>query len=155
MECYCFLRHVHYLLTDGKAPYERRFEEPFKGRIISFGAMVQYQPCSPEDQMRIHQFGKKVLPGILLVYELIAGGIWKGDILIADLEEFEILDASDIYPRRIKAQEVLISQKDDEFAFPFADGTANLSGREYEFRVPTPRRDQPVKISGSIDTINR
>ena len=55
--------------------------------------------------------GKKVLPGIFLGYELIAVGIWKGDILIADLEDLEKLDASEIYPRRIKAKEVLISQK--------------------------------------------
>ena len=59
----------------GKTPYERRFGEPFKGPIIPFGAMVEYHPSSPKDQMRIHQFGKKVLPGIFLGYELIAGGI--------------------------------------------------------------------------------
>ena len=52
---------------------------------------------------RIHQFGKKVLPGIFLGYELIAGGIWKGDILTADVEEFSDLDASAVYPRRIDA----------------------------------------------------
>ena len=57
-----------------------------------------------KDQSTIHQFGKKVLPGIFLGHELIAGGIWKGDILIADLEDLENLDASDIYPRRIKAK---------------------------------------------------
>ena len=65
-------------------------------------------PTSPKDQWRIHQFGKKVLPGIFLGYELIAGGIWKGDILIADLEDLEKLDASDIYSRRVNAKEVLI-----------------------------------------------
>ena len=42
--------------------------------------------------------------------------------MIADLEDFEKLDASDIYHRRIKAKEVLISQY-DEFIFPVADGT--------------------------------
>ena len=51
---------------------------------------------------------------------------WKGDILIADLEELEKLDASEIYPRRINAKEVLIRQKDDEFIFPVADGTAKI-----------------------------
>ena len=81
------------------------------------------------------------------VRELIAGGIWKGDILIADVEDLEMMDASDIYFRRIKAKEVLIRQKDDEFVFPFADGTAKLSGRDYEFRVPTLRREQPVSTS--------
>ena len=39
-----------------RSPYERRFGEPFKGRTIPFGSMVEYHP--------MHQFGKKVLPGI-------------------------------------------------------------------------------------------
>ena len=39
----------------------------------------------------------------------------------------------------------MISQKDDEFFVPFADGTAKLSGRDHEFRGPTLRREQPVR----------
>ena len=35
--------------------------------------------------------------------------------------------------------------KDDELIFPVADVTAKLSGRDYEFRDPTPRRDQTVR----------
>ena len=50
---------------------------------------------------------------------------------IAYLEELEKMDASEIYPRRINLKEVLIRSKDDEFVFPFADGTAKLSGRDY------------------------
>ena len=51
--------------------------------------MVEYHPISPRDLSRIHQFGKKASPGIFLGYELIAGGICKGDTLIADLEDLE------------------------------------------------------------------
>ena len=51
-----------------------------------------------------------------------------------DVEELEEMDASEISPRRINAKEVLITQKDDEFIFPVADGTAKLSERDYEFR---------------------
>ena len=40
-------------------------------------------PKSERDKARIHQFGKKVLPGIFLGYALIAEGIWKGDTLTA------------------------------------------------------------------------
>ena len=109
MECYTYLRNVQDLLTDGKTPYERRFGEPFKGPIIPFGAMVVYRPISTRDLARPHQFGKKVLPGIFLGYELIAGCIWKGDIMIAD--DPEILHASEMYPRRINAKEVLTPQK--------------------------------------------
>ena len=53
--------------------------------------------------------------------------------------------ASNIYPRRINAKEVLIRQKDDELVFPFADGTAHLSGRDHEYRESTLRREQPVR----------
>ena len=39
----------------------------------------------------------------------------------------------------------MISEKGDEFIFPVADGTARLSGRDYEFRPLTPRREQTVR----------
>ena len=41
-ECYCYLRNVQDLLADGKTRYESRFGEPFEGRVIPFGAMVEY-----------------------------------------------------------------------------------------------------------------
>ena len=34
-ECYCYLRNIQYLLSDGKTPYERRFGMPFIGPVIS------------------------------------------------------------------------------------------------------------------------
>ena len=67
--------------------------------IILFGAAVEYYLFSPKDQAIIHQFCKKVSPGIFLGYKLIAGGIRKGEILIAYLEDLEKLDASDTYLR--------------------------------------------------------
>ena len=99
MECYCYLRNVQDLLADGKTPYERRFGESFKGQIIPFGSLVEYLPNS-ERQSENSSFGKKIFPGIFLGYALIAGRIWKGDILVADIEELEKLDASECYPRR-------------------------------------------------------
>ena len=72
-ECFCSQRNVQDLLADGKTPYERRFGEQFKGPTIPFGTMVENNPISPRDQARTHQFGKKVLPGIFLRYELVAG----------------------------------------------------------------------------------
>ena len=43
IECYSYLRNVTDLLSDGKTPYERRFGQPFKGPIIPFGSLVEYQ----------------------------------------------------------------------------------------------------------------
>ena len=108
MECYCYLRNVQDLLADGRTPHERRFGEPFKSPIIPLGALVECHPISTRDQMRLHEFGKKVLPGIFVGYALIPERFWNGDILIADLEELKNMEASEIYPRRINAKETLI-----------------------------------------------
>ena len=111
MECYTYLRNVTDLLSDGKTPYERRFGQPFKGPIIPFGSLVEYHPTTAKDQSRIHQFGKKVLPGLFLGYALYAEGIWKGDELIADLEELETMDASEIYSKKTQCERGDISQR--------------------------------------------
>ena len=120
---FAICENVQDLLADGRTPYERRFGESFKGPLIPCGAMVEYLPNSERDKARIHQFGKKVLPLIFLRYALIAGRVWKGDILVADIEELEKLDASEIYPTRLNAKEVLITHRDGEFVFPVADGS--------------------------------
>ena len=73
MKCYTYLRNVTDLQSDGKTPYERRFGKPFEGPIIPFGSLVEYHPISAKDQSRIHQFGKKVLPGLFHGYALYAG----------------------------------------------------------------------------------
>ena len=117
MECYTYLRNVADLPSDGKTPYERRFGQPFKGPIIPFGSLVEYLPISAKHQSRIHHFGKKVLPGLFLGYALYAGGIWKGDVLIADLEELETMDASEIYSKRLNAKEVIFPKEKGEFIF--------------------------------------
>ena len=107
MECYTYLRNIIDLLSDGKTPNERRFGEPLKGQIIPFGSLVEYRPITAKDQSRIHQFGKKVLPGLFLGYALYGGRIWKGDVLVADLKELETMDASEIYSKRLNAKEVI------------------------------------------------
>ena len=85
LECYTYLLNVTDLLSDGKTPYERRFGQPFNGPIVPFGSLVEYHPITAKDQSRIHQFGEKVLLGLFLGYAVYAEGIWKGDVLIADL----------------------------------------------------------------------
>ena len=127
MECFTYLRNVTDLLSDGKTPYERRFGQPFKGPIIPCGSLVEYYPITAKDQSRIHQFGKKVLPGLFLGYALDAGGIWKGDVLIADLEELETMDASEIYSKRLNAKEVIFP-KQGQFIFLIADGRIKTPG---------------------------
>ena len=96
------------------------------------------------------QFGKKVLPGLFLEYALYAGGIWKGDVLIADLEELETMDASEIYSKRLNAKEVIFP-KQGEFIFPIADGRIKTPGGDQELRTSTLIRHRPIQGEGHID----
>ena len=73
MECYCFLRNIQDLLSDGKTPYERRFGVSLNGPIIPFKAVVEYHPISAKDLSRLHQFGPKVLRRKFLSCALHAG----------------------------------------------------------------------------------
>ena len=141
-------RHIS-LLSDGKTPYERRFGQPFKGPIIPFGSLVEYHPLTAKDQWRIHQFGKKVLPGLFLGYALYAGGIWKGDVLIADLEELETMDASEIYSKKTQCERGDISQT-RRIYFPIADGRIKTPGEDQELRTSTLVRPRPIQGEGHI-----
>ena len=89
------------ILLDGKTPCERRFGVPFK---------------SPEQWLDITPFLRKTYRGyihlaqkscqVFLGYVLYAGRIWKGDILVADIEELEQMDASEINAKGLSAKEV-------------------------------------------------
>ena len=79
--------------------------------------MVEYYPSSARDQLRLHQFGKKDVPGIFLGYVLIAGRVRKGDIIVADTEDLEKMDACEIHAWRLDAKEVL-TPKNSKKCFP-------------------------------------
>ena len=110
---------------------------PFDGPVTQFGAMVEYHPISAKDISRLHPFGPKVLPSIFLGCVLHTGGIWKGDIMIADIEELEEMDASEIHARRLNAKGVLTPMKGDNFKFPVADGTVKNTGGDLRLRPST------------------
>ena len=150
MECYTYLRNIQDLLSDGKTPCERRFGSPFKGPIIPFGSLVEYYLFSAKDRSRIHQFGKKVLPRLFLGYALYAGGIWKSDILVADTEELEKMDASEIYSKRLNAKGVIFPKENLDIYFSAADGRINLSGRDQALRTPTLIREHPIRGEGHL-----
>ena len=139
-------------LSDGKTHHERRFGQPFKGPIIPFGSLVENHPITGKDQSRIHQFGKKVLPGLFLGYALYAGELWKGDVLVADHEELETMDASEIYSKRLNAKEVIFP-KQGEFIFPIADGRIKFFGADQDLRTSTSIRQRPSQGESNIDLL--
>ena len=71
--------------------------------------------------------------------------IWKGDIVVADIEELEKMDASELHARKLNAKEVLTPQRSGNFIFQFADGTATFSGKDRRLRPSTLIRDHPER----------
>ena len=119
--------------------------------FIPFDSVIEYYPISAKDQSRIHQFGKNVLPGLFLGYALYAGGIWKGDIMVADLEELETMNASEIYSKRINAKEVIFPKENGKFIFPVADARIKISGGDQELRTSTLIRECPIRRKSQVD----
>ena len=75
MECYCYLRNIQDLLSDGKTSYERRFGMPFDRPVMPFGAMVEYHPpylC--EGPIEISSMWSKSLARYVLRLCIVRGG---------------------------------------------------------------------------------
>ena len=87
IECYCFCETFKTSYGTGKLLMKGDSVNHSRAPQFHLEHWLNITQISTRDQMRIHQFGKKVLPGIFLGYALIAGGLCKGDFLIADLEE--------------------------------------------------------------------
>ena len=71
-------------------------------------------------------------------------------MLVADLEELETMDASEIYSKRLNAKEVIFHQK-GEFIFPIADGRIKTLGGDQELRTSTLVRQRPIQGESNID----
>ena len=80
-----------------------------------------------------------------------AEGIWKGDILVADLEELETMDASEIYSERLNAKGSNISQRKWKNYFPIEDGRIKPLGGDQDLRTPTLIRERPIRGQGHVD----
>ena len=85
-------------------------------------------------------------------YRLGHWGIWKGDILISRSGRIAESWMHQILVLEESTRKKLIRQTHDEFKFPFADGTAKLSRRDYEFENPLQGGNQPwgAKISAEL-----
>ena len=91
---------------------------------------------------------KERLTWIVPWMRFVRGGIWKGEILVADLDELETMDASEIYSKRLNAKEVIFPKVE---IFPAADGRINLLGRDQELRTSTLIRERPIRGEGHVD----
>ena len=65
--------------------------------------------------------------------------------MVADIEELEDMDASELHARRLNAKEALTPMKGQKFIFPFADGTVKTSGGDQDLRTFTLTREGPER----------
>ena len=80
-------------------------------------------------------------------------GIGKEDILVADVEELEILDALEIHSRRLDAKEVPMPNSGDNFKFCVADGTVELAGRDQNSRRSISSQDLSARDKEHNDVL--
>ena len=130
MECYTYLRNVTYLLSDGMTPNERRFGQPFNGPIVPFGSLVEYHPITAKGPVKNPSIWKESLTWIVPRIRFVRGGgcIWKGDVLVADFEELETMDASEICSERLNAKEVIFPKGEGECIFPVVKKNCGSGG---------------------------
>ena len=111
MECYVYLRKVTGLLSDGKTSYERRFGQPIKGLIVPFGSLVEYHPYFWERPV------KNPSIWVSRIRFVRGGEIWKGDALVADIEELETMDASENLLEKTQCERGDFSKKNENLFF--------------------------------------
>ena len=77
--------------------------------------------------------------------------IWKGDVLVADLEELATRDASEIYSKRLNAKEVIFPKENGTFIFPVADGRIKPLGGDQDLRTSTSIWERPIRGESRVD----
>ena len=142
MECYTYLRNVTDPLSDGKTPYERRFGQPFKGPIFHLVHWLN---------ITLSLRKKESLTWIVPRIRIVRGEIWKGDILVADIEELETMGASEIYLKRLNAKEVIFPKENGKCIFPVADGRIKFAGGDQDLRTSTLIRQRPIRGESHVD----
>ena len=71
--------------------------------------------------------------------------------MVADIEELEKMDASELHAEILNAKEVLTPIIWEKLIFPIADGTVKLSGGDQVLRTSTLIQDHPIRGEGQRD----
>ena len=72
-------------------------------------------------------------------------------MMVADIEELETMDASEIYSKRLNAKEVIFPKQNGEFIFPIADGRIKTPGEDQELTTSTLIRQRPIRGESHVD----
>ena len=145
MECYCNLRNIQDLLSDGKTPYERRFGEPFEGPVIPFGAKVEYYPILHEASQGFTSLARKFCQeySSVMYFSRRKSGketLWSQTLRIWKRWTHLKSMVGDSMQRKCWRP-----KNGEQFIFPIADGKVKLSGGDQVLRTSTLIRDRPER----------
>ena len=111
-------------LKDGNSPWNLRHAKQFKGLLIPFGAIVDFQQI-PERVRAQSKFAPMSIPGIFLGYHLRPGGEWKGEYVCMGIEDLKDIDlainSAKKHYREQKTMEVTLPKGQEEFKFPLKE----------------------------------
>ena len=113
---WCFSHNVQ--TREGNSPWHKRHNKgKFKGRRVPFGSLVDFLPSPIRGGPP--KVASRTQPGLFLGYFLLPGGRWKGDVLVASLEDLKAV--FDDPNARISVQRVKEITRDSgrEPVFPF------------------------------------
>ena len=71
--------------------------------------------------------------------------------MVADIEELEKMDASEIDAKRLNAKEVIFSKENGKFIVPVADGQLKIFGGDQELRTSTLIRQRSIQGGKHVD----
>ena len=151
MECYTYLRNIQDLLSDGKTPYERRNGKPLlkdqSFRLVHWLSISLFVRKTRQESINLERKSYLDCSSDTLCSREEFG---EDNVLVADPEELETMDASEIHSKRLNAKEVIFP-KQGEFIFPIADGRIKTAGGDQELRTSTLIRPRPIQGEGHVD----
>ena len=80
-----------------------------------------------------------------------AGRIWKGDVLVADIEDFGDDGRIGNLLTKTQCERGDISQEKGEFIFQIEDGRIKTLGGDQDLKTSTLRRDRPIRGESHLD----
>ena len=105
VECHTYLRNIQDLLIDGEDSIRKAFWRIFSWdqsfRLVDWLSITLFLRKTSQESINLERKSYLDCSSDTLCTR---GGIWKGDVLAADLEELETMDASEIYSKRLNGK---------------------------------------------------
>ena len=135
----------------GRRPMKDVLGNHFKDRLFHLVHWLSITLLLRRTSQESINLRKKVLPGLFLGSALYAGEFGRDDMLVADIEELETMDASETYSKRLNAKEVIFPKEKGEFIFPIEDGRIKPFGGDQDLRASSLTRQRPIRGESHLD----